>query len=61
MAFSLAAAVLLFALPSFSFNSNIAIDVAAFSKFVPQTQYSDKIKVTESLGTDTIQLRIQLN
>ena len=61
MAFSLAAAVLLFALPSFSFNSNIAIDVAAFSKFVPQTQYSDKIKVTESLGTDTIQLRIQFS
>ena len=61
MAFSLAAAVLLFALPAFSFNSNIAIDVQSFSKFVPQTQYSDQIKIVDSLGTETIQFGIKFS
>ena len=36
MAISLAAAVLLFAMPAFSFNSNIALDVAKFADFVPK-------------------------
>lgn len=61
MAFSLAAAVLLFALPAFSFNSNIAIDVQSFSNFVPKTQYSDQIKIVDSLGTDTIQFGIKFS
>lgn len=58
MAVSLAAAILLFAMPAFSFNSNIALDVEAFSKFVPETQYSKYINITDSLGTDEIQLGI---
>lgn len=61
MAISLAASVLLFAMPSFSFNSNVALDVVAFSKFVPETQYSQYINITDSLGTDTIHVGVKFS
>lgn len=59
MAISLAATVFLFAYPTFSFNSNIGLDVVAFSKFVPETEYSNNIDIVNSLGTDQIELRLK--
>ena len=59
MAFSLAATVLLFATPTFTFNSKIAVDVAAFSKFVPETEYTKDVDIVKLIGTDTINLRIK--
>lgn len=61
MAISLAAAVLLFAMPSFSFNSNIALDVQKLSEFVPKTQYTNELKVVDALGTDEIQVAIKFS
>ena len=61
MAISLAAAVLLFAMPSFSFNSNIALDVQKLSDFVPKTQYTNELKVVDALGTDEIQVAIKFS
>ena len=59
MAISLAATIFLFAYPTFSFNSNIGLDVVAFSKFVPETEYSNNIDIVNSLGTDQIELRLK--
>lgn len=59
MAISVAAIVFLFAAPSFSFNSNIAIDVATFSKFVPENELIEDFDAVRILGTDEIQFSIQ--
>ena len=61
MAISLTATIFLFAAPSLSFNSNIAIDVKTFSKFVPETQYSSDFDITKMLGTDTIHVGIKFS
>ena len=61
MGLSLAAAVLLFAMPAFSFNSNIALDVQKLSSFVPETQYTKDIDIVNSLGTDEIQVAIKFS
>ena len=61
MAISAAATIFLFASPSFSFNSNIAIDVKSFSKFVPTTKYSSEFDITQMLGTDTIHVGIKFS
>lgn len=63
MAISLAAAIMLFAMPAFSFNSKIALDIEAFSKFVPETQYTKDVKIVDMLGTDVINvgIKFQLN
>ena len=58
MVLAITATVFLFATPAFSLNSNIAIDVATFSQFVPETEYSKDIDVVKLLGTDTIQIGI---
>ena len=59
LALSLAAIVFLFAVPSFSFNSNIAIDVATFSEFVPKNELIENFDAVKILGTDEIQFSIQ--
>ena len=61
IALSLAAIILLFTLPSFSFYSNIGIDVKKVSSFVPQTEYSSGIKIEELIGTDTIHVGIKFS
>ena len=61
MALGLAGVVCLFAFPAFSFNSNIALDVEKFSKFVPETQYTKDLKVSDALGTDQIQVAIKFS
>lgn len=61
MALSLTATIFLFASPSFSFNSNIAIDVKTFSQFVPETDYSKDFDIVEMLGTDTIHVGIKFS
>lgn len=58
MAFSLAALIILYVTPSFSFNSNIGIDVKELSKFVPDTEYTRDIKIDELIGTDTVHVSI---
>lgn len=61
MALSLTATIFLFASPSFSFNSNISIDVKTFSQFVPETDYSKDFDIVEMLGTDTIHVGIKFS
>ena len=61
MALSLAASVALYVTPTLSFNSNISLDAAKFSQFVPTTEYSDKIDVVGSLGTDTIHVGLKFS
>ena len=59
LAISGAATALLFMMKPLTFNSNIAVDVAAFSKFVPETEYSSEINIPEMLGTNTIEVAIK--
>ena len=61
MAVAAAATIFLFASPSFSFNSNIAIDVKTFSQFVPETKYSSDFDIAKMLGTDTIHVGIKFS
>ena len=53
------AVVLLFAIPAFSFNSKVVVDVNEFSKFIPETAYTKDIDVVDTLGTDEIQVGIK--
>lgn len=59
VALSLAASVLLFAMPSFSFNSNITLDVVKISKIVPETIYTKDVDIAYLLGTDEIHVGIK--
>ena len=59
MALSLAATVFLFTPPAFSFNSNIALDVPQFSKFVPDTEYTKDVDIVSLLGTEKIEVAIK--
>ncbi len=59
MALSMMAGIFLFVAPSFSFNSDIALDVGSFSQFVPNTEYSDDIDIVQLLGTDEVHFSIQ--
>ena len=59
MALSLIATIFLFASPTLSFNSNIAVDVEALAKFVPETIYTSDIDIVRMLGTDQIQVAIK--
>ena len=61
MALSLAATFFLFYPPTLSFNSNIALDVQEFSKFVPETTYSAGINIPELLGTNEIHVGIKFS
>ena len=54
MAISVVAGVFLFMPPAFSFNSKITVNVATFSQFVPETEYSKDIDIPTLLGTDSI-------
>ena len=63
MAISVAAGVFLFMPPAFSFNSKVTVNVATFSQFVPETEYSKDIDIPTLLGTDSIYvgLKFQLD
>lgn len=61
MAVATAATIFLFASPSFSFNSNIGVDVKTFAQFVPETKYSKDFDIVKMLGTDTIHLGIKFS
>ena len=61
IALSVTALILLFTLPSFSFYSNVGIDIKKISEFVPKTEYSEGIKIDELIGTDTIHVGIQFS
>ena len=54
MAISVVAGIFLFMPPAFSFNSKITVNVATFSQFVPETEYSKDIDIPTLLGTDSI-------
>lgn len=61
MLLSLVATVFLFATPSFSFNSNIALDINSFSQFVPDNEFTHDLDFVDLVGTDTIQVRIKFS
>lgn len=61
MAVALASMVFLFMPPAFSFNSNIALDLNTFAKFVPETTYTKDIDLVKLLGTDEIQVSIKFS
>lgn len=61
MLLSLVATVFLFASPSFSFNSNIALDINSFSQFVPDNEFTHDLNFVDLLGTDTIQVRVKFS
>ena len=59
LAIAAAATVCLFVFPTFTFHSNIALDVNTFSQFVPSVAgYTDNIDIAYLIGTDTIQVGI---
>ena len=51
--------ILLFAIPAFSFNSKVVVDVKEISKFIPETTYTKDIDVVDTLGTDEIQVGVK--
>ena len=59
MALAAAATAFLFISPILSFNSNVSLDVAALSKFVPETTYTGEIDIPYLLGTDVIQVGLK--
>ncbi len=59
LAISAVATILMFTLPTLSFNSYVAIDLNTFSTFVPQTEFSGDIDIVELVGTDTIRVGIK--
>ena len=59
MALSAVATVFLFVSTPLSFNSKIALDVKAFSQFVPETTYTHDIHIDQLLGTDTIYVSLK--
>ena len=59
MAISVAAGIFLFMPPAFSFNSKVTINVATFSQFVPETEYSKDIDIPTLLGTDSIYVGVR--
>lgn len=61
MAISLAAAVLLVATPTISFKARLGMDVETFSEFVPTTEYSNEMKMSDMLGTDKINLGLKFD
>lgn len=61
LAVSGAATALLFMCKPMTFDSKIAVDVNAFSKFVPETIYSQQIDIVKMLGTDTIEVAIKFD
>ncbi len=61
MAICAAATVFLFTPPAFSFNSNIAIDVAAFSKFVPETDFTRDLNIVDLVGAESIHVGIKFD
>ena len=61
LALAAAATSLLFIMPTLSFNSNIAVDIVALAKFIPETEYTSAIDVVNSLGTDTIHVGVKFS
>ena len=61
MAISVVAGVFLFMPPAFSFNSKITVNVATFSQFVPETEYSKDIDIPGLLGTDSIYVGLKFS
>ena len=61
MALSLVATVFLFVSPAFSFNSNVSLDIASFSQFVPDNEFTQGLDFVDLLGTDTIQVRVKFS
>ena len=59
MAISVVAGIFLFMPPAFSFNSKVTINVATFSQFVPETEYSKDIDIPTLLGTDSIYVGVR--
>ncbi len=66
MALAALATAFLFVSPTFnstvpllSFNSNVALDVAAVSKFIPATDYTGEIDIGYLLGTDVIHVGLK--
>lgn len=59
LAISAVATVLLFTMPALSFNSYVAVDVKTFSSFVPETEFSHDIDITELIGTDKIAVGVK--
>ena len=60
-AVGLTATVLLFALPAFSFNSKVVVDVKTLTDFVPKTVYTSEINASDLLGTDEIQAGVKFS
>ena len=61
MALSAVATVMLFATPTFSLNSNIAISTDTFNKVIPENEYTGPIDVASVLGTDSVHFAIKFN
>ena len=61
MAISAFAVVALFASPTLSLNSHIAIDVPTIAKFVPETEYTQNVDIAKLLGTDAIHFGLKFS
>ncbi len=59
LAISAAATICLFAVPPMTFNSKVSVNVDAFSKFVPETEYSKDIDIVKLIGTKNIDVAIK--
>ena len=59
LAVSAVATILLFTLPTLSFNSKVGIDLNTFAGFVPTTEFSEDIDIVKLVGTDTVEVGIK--
>ena len=58
LALSLVAGICLFAMPTLSLNSNIALNIEQIANFLPENEYTTGLDVVHVLGTDTIEVAI---
>ena len=61
MALSAVATILLFTTPTFSFNSNIGINVSALNNLIPENEYTGPIDIAHVLGSKEIHLSVKFN
>ena len=61
MTIALVASVFLFVSPTFSLNSNVALNIKGFSGFIPTTEYTNDIDLAKYLGTEEIHVGVSFS
>ena len=59
MTISIVAVILLFTCKTLAFDSKISLNVKKLSDFIPESEYTEDVKIEDMLGTDTVSVKIK--